>query len=766
MAKNVTTNVDVKLNEELYDQIVNGFGGQHGSTITKAKFSNVQLQRIKAVGKIWGKNHNNYSFFDEVLNLIKPKTNKKIFGNVIIDQVEEDDDFEDEIGDEKELTSSDDGIWTLLQTLNNFYSWWNKYKKIRRVIEITSDVIEFYKNTTMAEKLLTKAKVSIILEQTMFKMFDDALAPIVEASSKGAINLYNSPKVQHIFTLLKEKQEAIKRHVAVQTATTAISLIGGPVGVVASAIGALENIYYQATSVGSGWKTLAAVGTGLIDVASSAVPGGRAATSANKILKIANYTSKAAMLGVNIAEVTIMINNMLNYTEKDEAQVREWIDTELTKPSFVPLANTIISGVYEMKRSFDDGLAERVSLMVDVQRGRIGQSNGESIRRQVQSVMEQRERDREEALRREQTYGSEISMPDYGRFANFNITWNESSTKSRVRRSFTNRINVNVSGNIPQMNTKESLTMRALTATIVAAQRGQEEIWRKLTATDQILYNIETYKGYVGTVTGIDRQVYFHNENGLQPRIEAYNLDESHSRIMYGDIYTDSSGQAHNFQSVLYEDKGIRQTYSGNMYLYRTWDSKLSEIERIHRNTQWELVSPENKAAIEEIRKYCERVKAANQGLINDRLGQLRNDWKIELRASNDKQQVIPIFEMNGAVKGVWIKYKILKIRNGVEEYLFDGVNAGGILINHTDLPKQKQMLGLNNSFVSFNLGREYVTIHTYTKENYATYYQTVDLIQGGKNSNSILELDGIELEKENSINETTKLLLKALLGY
>ena len=715
MGRNVIDHKNVKVREKLYNEILNGFQYDGGSISTKEKISSIRKERIKNVGKEYAKIKESYVLHNKFLNYLI-KSPAKQYNIEIIDT-----DNDEEDVDEKEIKRANIDIWDVLIKINTVYRWWQHFKFVKQTYDISKSEIDQFKSSTNAEKHIKIDRYRGVFNTYLFETIDSLLQPVILALSEATINLYNSKKIQNVFEMLKEKQQTMKDHYERQAWLNGISMVASFVPVVGQTIsaittvaGILENVYYNAVEVGSWTGVVAAVGGGIMDVAACALPGGRAVTGLAKMgmgAKIAiKAAGKLAAATPMMIEMGMMVKDALEYTVEDEAEVREEIHTELM-PKIYSMSDRINQDIYGMGRRLENGLAEGESLLLSTVEHRVTEAVAPAdVRNRLREI-----REANEEARRNSPTEVEMTRPPTVSVRNQNfpeVSWTVSASKRRVQASFLRRFNIDVQGEIPEIRTSESESIRTLNAAFVFYNQNVSSMMQEIAKP---IMDIEEYKKRSQTVEYEGLNIYKKNKK------EKYTFKSRIASFVY---FKDA---IFDFQERLDRDYSVQA-------------ERIYQMRLKHKNDLQTLMRERQR----QIYKLKHPFAPSYHSM---------NDWDIHVDFTSN-QRFVPIFDLNGAIKALRFNVKIYWYE-GEDGMIFDGTQPN----NYIQLFKQGAPL--SDSSYAIVTDDEYRFIDVM----YKSYYDVCDYVWGeAQDKASIKSMDNEEYELENSINENVENLRKTIL--
>lgn len=485
MGKNVITKPQLRLRDDLYDQIVNGFTSTCGVYSTKAKYNNIQIDRIKNVGKIWGSSVQAFSYYENILNIISPKKKAiTIERDAEIEDDEEDDEFEgeDEGGDD-----ANSGLLKVLATVNSTYKWWKRINTAYRTIKIAKSVVDAYKSKTSIDQGEMKKQFTLLLIGTLGDALDGLMSPAIVKSQISILKMWKSPKVKNLFEALKQKKSEIEKYVSAKMAAAAIDkipIIGGWVG---NAVDAVHHGSATFERMASGdWdgatRSLkkASLNTALVAINfldKTKASGKVGSKIAARTVKYAVYTKRAANAalwldkGVDIAEIAYMLNNVIDYTQMDREEMRKWIDKEITNPLLKPAEESVQRSIREMGYAFEDGLQNKLMEFDAIAKDVVSNiSAGNSLESQAEAKSEMLQDLQKSIIVKKVTSTDSMNnrtlRSSLGEISFDDTSWSTDETTKRMRSSFMNRYNIDIKGSIPIVETKESLSIKVMSAAI------------------------------------------------------------------------------------------------------------------------------------------------------------------------------------------------------------------------------------------------------------------------------------------------------------
>lgn len=484
MGKNVITKPQLRLRDDLYDQIVNGFTSSGGVYSTKAKYNNIQIDRIKNVGKIWGSSPQAFSYYENILNIISPKKKAiTIERDAEIEDDEEDDEFEgeEEGGDDANL-----GLLKVLDTVNSTYKWWKRINTAYRTIKIAKSVVDAYKSKTSIDQGEMKKQFTLLLIGTLGDALDGLMSPAIVKSQISILKMWNSPKVKNLFEALKQKKSEIEKYVSAKMAAAAIDKLpyfgwaGNVVDVIHHGSATFERMASGDWDGATRSLKKASLNTALVAVSfldKTKVAGKVGGKIAARIAKYAVYTKRAANAalwldkGVDVAEVAYMLNNVIDYTQMDREEMRQWIDKEITNPLLKPAEESVQRSIREIGYAFEDGLQNKLMEFDAIAKDVVSNiSSGNSLESQAEAKNEMLQDLQKSTIVKKATSTESMNhrtlRSSLGEISFDDTSWSTDETTKRMRSSFMNRYNIDIKGSIPIVETKESLSIKVMSAAI------------------------------------------------------------------------------------------------------------------------------------------------------------------------------------------------------------------------------------------------------------------------------------------------------------
>lgn len=724
MSKDVIQHKTVKVEEKLYNEILNGFRYSGGAVKTTEKITSIQKTRIKNVGEQFAKIKESFTFHNKFINyLINNPIKKKSLE--IIDDGGDKEDVQDV--DEKEITQANLNVWSVLQKINMVWRWWQRFKFTRQKYDIAQSELDEFKKSSNAQKHITVDRYKGVFNTYLFETLDTLLQPVILSLSEATINIYNRKKVQNVFQMLKEKQETMRDHYerqmwlnGISMAASVIPVIGQGVAAITTVAAVLENVYYAAAEVGSWTAVTAAVGGGLMDLASCTLPGGRAVSGLAKMGTVARVATKAAgklaAASPMMVEMGMMVKDALEYTVEDEAAVREEIQNDVM-PGVYKLVDDINQNIYTMGRRMEDGLAQGESLLLSTVEHRVHEAVSPSdVRTRLREIREANE----EARRNSPT---EVVLTRPPRISVLfqqypEVSWEVSSSKRRVQASFLRRFNIKLEGEVPEIRTSESESIKTLNAAFVIYKQNFTNI---LSESIKPLFDLDT--------------------------IEIFNRSYERRSI---DVYNKNPNE--------------RQLFTVNRKLYTLYNF-IDDIE-IFRSRLWEC---------DEVCKRIYEMRLSNKRLLQTLMhrGQQisssgwhlpANSYGVEVKFTSN-QRLVPIFAINGALTALRLNVKIYHYESLP---IFDGTQTN----NYIQLFKQGQPLSDYSFSVVTKKEIRLFRVH------YQSYSMLCDMIWGDGEFTfndriehkycttlSLKGSDAKEFELEKSINENVENLRKNILN-
>lgn len=480
MGKNVIQHKNVKVHEQLYNEILNGFQNS-GSFSKKEKINSIQKIRIRNVGQVWADNERSYKFLEDVKRMIIP-IKKDISQQWVFSFLQYGRDF-DEI-DEESGTKTNDGLWKVLSLVHNAHKSWEKINRIYKVVKITSKVVNSYKNTNRNQKEKMKTNFVALIVGTLGDSLDKIFTSATISATASLLKTFESPKVKNLFINLKEKQKEIEKYVAAKLAATVfdrIPIVGGWAGPLVDTVHQGGKVWEDVKkgnwekAISHSGRALASGGLLVLGVLDKTKVGGKVVGKViQRTVKFSQYARRAANAalwanrGVDVASIAEELNDIIDWDEEDRQELRSWIETDITESLLKPTEQEIQRNVHRLHDLYLNGV-QNVVLQFEAQANDIlGVANGLQPQKSDNTLLEDIRNNEtlssiiisNESLE-QNLHSSHGVLPEVDRAM---ISWKQDDLSTLMRTSFRNRYNIEIEGNIPQVQTKESMSIKTLSA--------------------------------------------------------------------------------------------------------------------------------------------------------------------------------------------------------------------------------------------------------------------------------------------------------------
>lgn len=500
MSKDVIQQKNVKVREQLYNEILNGFQYDGGSFEKTARVTNVQIQRIRQVAKIWSDNQKFFSFYQDIAKLIKPYKNELI--NLSNEDENEDDEEDDDEGTDEDFKNNNNGLLKILDTVHKAKRIWLGLNTAYSTIKIAKEVVEDYKKGNEGGKKKIRTDLIGLIVGTLGNFLDNVFGNVATVISGLILKMFDSPKVNLLFTKMKEKTDEIETYVNAKITAYA----GDKIPVIGGAFGNLVDVYYSgkrgiSAALDGNWskatrhlsKASTSASLAALNFIDKTKMGGKAAGKIGKAAitnvlkktaKFSRYAKAAANakmwaeMGVDMVEITKEFEDLIDWTEDDQVQVRKWINDSVVEPILKPAATNIERDLYNLSDVYANGVQNLVqqfeAVTNDIMAANTNNFGFKNKDDETESpILEDLKKieiedtilpprvtffDRKLRVKRK---GKKDTTVDLSK-----IKWQEDELTNLMRNSLQNRFNAQFSGNT-STESKESRSIKVLTATFV-----------------------------------------------------------------------------------------------------------------------------------------------------------------------------------------------------------------------------------------------------------------------------------------------------------